>query len=176
MDNEKKLGLIAGLIAVSVFGYISYNVFFALGAIPCSTDPTQIRGIQTQAEKDATIGLLKSNTLLNSTINGIFTGIDSHQTQYFATNGSYWYGQRTHSKPVEYGISELANNWDCDKSSWKKGGVVISQTLPAQIQVLVITKPNGSQSYTISASLQKGGVQYTKSKVDGKIIDWYAYE
>jgi len=178
--------LCGGLITLT-FGYVLYKVFtedsekFG-GNPPCYENPTQIRPLPsvTKQEIDDTVAALNKNTVLNTQINSIFSKIDLLEIGYYTKNKTYWNGWKTHAEPVEYGTTAIPNNWDCAKEnmdSWSKESAgVISTNLPAQFQVVVLTRQNGSQSYVINAAVQKNGVQYNKGKLaDGTITEWRAY-
>ena len=163
--------------------YISHKVYteeHRLGAVSCSVNPTQIRPFPSVTKQDIinTVTQLNNDTGLNSSIEGIFNRIEVMQIGYLVKHGTYWNGWKTHSEPVEYGTTLAPNNWNCEKegTTWgKETSGTISLPLPAQFQVSVLTKSNGTQEYVLNAAVQKSGAQYNKAKIKGKVTQWEAY-
>lgn|SRR3990167_1201361 len=186
MNKENIFRILCGGLAILIFGYIFYKVFTEdsgkLGAVPsCYENSTQIRPSLLVTKQDIanTIVTLNNDTALNSAIGGIFNKIDTMQIIYFTKYGTYWNGWKTHSEPVEYGTTKTPNNWDCEKeryTTWgKETNGTISIPLPAQFQISVLTKSNGTQEYVLNAAVQKNGAQYNKAKINGKVTQWEAY-
>lgn len=187
MNKEIIFKILCWGLLILLFGYILYKVYTEdskyFGAVPsCYVNPTQVRPLTTttKQEVDDMVATLNNDTVLNTQINGIFSQIDVLEISYWNKNRTYWSGWKTHAEPVEYGTTQAANNWNCEKEnmpSWGIEGVGISINLPAQFQVLIVTKQSGEQSYVMNAAVQKNGVQYNKGKLeDGRITEWRAYK
>lgn len=179
----KKTLIFSSIFFLAIFGYWIVRKTKTFGAIPtCYVNPTQIKPVVFPSKQEISdmLILLNNDTAFNALITGIFTRINAMETLYFSQYKTYWSGWKTHAEPVEYGTEEPPNNWLCEKGekpSWQNVNTgILPATLPAQIQVSIITKTNGIQEYVINAAVKKNGFQYNKAQLgDGKITEWTAY-